>query len=160
MQIDEPSGAAYTSGIVAGLSTQRKSLQPNFASKLHKSLEEAEMRHLMVLMIALLVPATAMAKADCAEDKEKFCKEVVEAKGKVRACLNEHKAELSESCKARLEAKGKDKEAKAKEKNAKDSAKMGEGEGTHTAPNPGSPPESDTNKVDQPNVPSNDTTKP
>ena len=41
------------------------------------------MRHLMALMIALLVPATAMAKADCAEDKEKFCKEVVEANGKV-----------------------------------------------------------------------------
>lgn len=118
------------------------------------------MRHLIALMIALLVPVAAMAKAGCAEDKEKFCKEVIEAKGNVSACLNEHKAELTEACKARLEAKAKDKEAKAKEKTAKDSAKMGEGEGTHTAPNPGSPPESDTNKVDQPNVPSNDTTKP
>ena len=118
------------------------------------------MRHLVALMIALLVPAAAVAKAGCAEDREKFCKEVIEAKGKVGACLNEHKAELSEACKAKLEAKAKDKEAKAKEKNAKDLAKMGEGEGTHTAPNPGSPPESDTNKVDQPNVPSNDTTKP
>ena len=35
-------------------------------------------------------------------------------------------------CKARLEAKAKDKEAKAKAKNAENSAKMGEGEGTHT----------------------------
>ena len=59
-------------------------------------------------------------------------------------------------CKARLEAKAKDKEAKAKEKNAEDLAKMGEDEGTHTGPNPGSPPESDSSKVDQPesrNVP-------
>jgi len=39
------------------------------------------MRQLVALMIALLVPATAMAKAGCAEDKEKFCKEVTEAKG-------------------------------------------------------------------------------
>ena len=99
------------------------------------------MRHLIALMIALLVPVAAMAKAGCAEDKEKFCKEVIEAKGNVSACLNEHKAELTEACKARLEAKAKDKEAKAKEKNSKDSAKMGEGEGTHTAPNRGSPPE-------------------
>jgi len=121
------------------------------------------MRQLVALMIALLVPAAAMAKAGCAEDKEKFCKEVTEAKGKVGACLNKHKAELSEACKAKLDAKAKDKEAKAKEKNAKDSAKMGEGEGTHTVPNPGSPPESDTSKVDQPeqgNAPSNDATKP
>ena len=119
------------------------------------------MRHLVALMIVLLVPAEAMAKADCAEDKEKFCKEVIAAKGKVGACLKEHKAELSESCKAKLEAKTKDKEAKAKEKNAEDSANMSKGEGT--GPNPGSPPESDTSKVDQPergNVPSNDATKP
>jgi hypothetical protein len=95
------------------------------------------MRHLVALMIVLLVPAAAMAKADCAEDKEKFCKEVIAAKGKVGACLNEHKAELSESCKAKLEAKTKDKEAKAKEKNAEDSANMSKGEGT--GPNPGSP---------------------
>ena len=115
------------------------------------------MRHLIALIIALLVPAAAMAKAGCAEDKEKFCKEVIEAKGNISACLNEHKAELSEACKAKLEAKAKDKEAK---RNAPGSAKMGEGEGTHTGPKPGSPPESDTNKVDQPNVPSNDTTKP
>ena len=70
------------------------------------------MGHLVALMIALLVPAAAMAKAGCAEDREKFCKEVIEAKGKVGACLNEHKAELSEACKAKLDAKAKDKEAK------------------------------------------------
>ena len=119
------------------------------------------MRHLVALMIALLVPTAAIAKAGCAEDKEKFCKEVIEAKGKVGPCLNEHKAELSEACKAKLEAKAKDKEAKGKEKNTQGSSKMGEGEGIHTGPS--SSPESDTSKVDQPeqgNVPSNDATKP
>ena len=64
------------------------------------------MRLLVASMIVLLVPAAAMA-GDCADDKEKFCKEVVEAKGKVGACLKEHKAELSESCKAKLDGKAK-----------------------------------------------------
>ena len=62
---------------------------------------------LLVLMIGLLVPAAAIA-GDCADDKEKFCKDVVAAKGKVGACLKEHKAELSESCKAKLDSKTKD----------------------------------------------------
>src|SRR5262245_49480662 len=121
------------------------------------------MRKLVALMIALLVPAAAMAKGVCAEDKEKFCKEVIEAKGKVGACLYKHKDELSEACKAKQEAKAKEKEAKAKEKNADDSTKMGEGERTHTLPNPSSQPGNDTSKIGQPengNVPSNDATKP
>jgi hypothetical protein len=65
------------------------------------------MRLLVALLVALLVPAAAMA-GDCANDKEKFCKEVIAAKGKVGACLKEHKAELSESCKAKLDGKAKD----------------------------------------------------
>ena len=65
------------------------------------------MRLLVALLVALLVPAAAMA-GDCANDKEKFCKEVIAAKGKVGACLKEHKAELSEFCKAKLDGKAKD----------------------------------------------------
>ena len=65
------------------------------------------MRLLVALLVAFLVPAAAMA-GDCANDKEKFCKEVIAAKGKVGACLKEHKAELSESCKAKLDGKAKD----------------------------------------------------
>ena len=65
------------------------------------------MRLLVALLVALLVPAAAMA-GDCANDKEKYCKEVIKAKGKVGACLKEHKAELSESCKAKLVGKAKD----------------------------------------------------
>ena len=101
------------------------------------------MKHLVVLIIALLIPAAAMAKGECKEDKQKFCKDVAEAKGDIGACLNQHMADLSEACKTTLEAK-------AKKKNAEGSAKMGKEEGTHTEPGHGAPPESDTSKVDQP----------
>ena len=40
------------------------------------------MRYLMVMIIALLVPAAAMAKGECKADKEKFCKDVVSSEGK------------------------------------------------------------------------------
>lgn len=36
------------------------------------------------------------------------------------------------------------------EKSTQESAKMGEGEGTHTGPNMGATPENDTDKIDQP----------
>jgi hypothetical protein len=65
------------------------------------------MRLVVAVIIGLLVPATAMA-GECADDKEKFCKDVIAAKGKVGACLKQHKAELSESCKAKLDGKTKD----------------------------------------------------
>ena len=60
------------------------------------------MKHLMVLTIALLIPATAMAKGDCQDDVQKFCKDVGETKGAVVACLQQHMAELSEACKIKL----------------------------------------------------------
>jgi Cysteine rich repeat len=110
------------------------------------------MKYLMALFITLLVPTAAVAKGECKEDRQKFCKDVIEAKGDVGACLNQHVTELSEACKTQLEAK-------AKEKNAEDSAKMGKEEGTHSEPGHGAPPESDTSKIDQParrNVPSNE----
>ena len=101
------------------------------------------MKYLMALFITLLVPTAAVAKGECKEDRQKFCKDVIEAKGDVGACLNQHMTELSEACKTQLEAK-------AKEKNAEDSAKMGKEEGTHSEPGHGAPPESDTSKIDQP----------
>jgi hypothetical protein len=82
------------------------------------------MKHLMVVIIALLIPAAAMAKGECKEDRQKFCKDAAH----VGACLDEHKAELSEACKAKREAK-----ANAK-KNTEESAKMGKEEGTHAQP--------------------------
>ena len=72
------------------------------------------MNHLTVVIIALLIPATAMAKGDCKQDRQTFCKHAPH----VAACLDKHKAQLSEACKAKREA------ARAKE-----SAKRGKEEG-------------------------------
>jgi len=101
----------------------------------------------VALIIALLVPTAAMAKGECKEDVLKFCKDAAH----LGACLDEHKAELSEACKA-------NREAKANAKKNEESAKMGKEEGTHAEPGHGQTPESDTSKIDQPerrNVPSN-----
>jgi hypothetical protein len=62
----------------------------------------------MAVMIALLVPPAALA-SECVEDKQKFCKDVIETKGDMGACLKQHAAELSEACKAKREAKAKEK---------------------------------------------------
>jgi hypothetical protein len=80
------------------------------------------MKYLMALMIALLVPTAAMAKGECKADKQKFCKDAAH----VGACLDQHKAELSEACKAKREARA----------NAKpgEQAKVGKEEGTHAQP--------------------------
>ena len=110
------------------------------------------MKHLMVVLVALLVPTVAMAKGECKAEKEKFCKDAAH----VGLCLDQHASELSDACKAALAAR-----ANAK-KNTEGSAKMGKEEGTHTGPNQGATPESDTSKIDQPerrNVPSNETPK-
>src|SRR6476620_7253281 len=104
------------------------------------------MKHLVVVIIALLVPATAMAKGECKEDVLKFCKDAEH----IAACLDEHKAELSEACKAKREAE---------QKKNEESAKMGKEEGTHTGTSQGATPENDTQKIDQParrNIPSNE----
>jgi|SoiMethySBSTD1v2_1073268.scaffolds.fasta_scaffold3580997_1 hypothetical protein len=66
------------------------------------------MKHLIVLIIALLIPAAAMAKGSCKEDKQKFCKDATH----VVPCLDQHKAELGEACKAHLKAKANAKKAK------------------------------------------------
>ena len=51
------------------------------------------MKHLIVVMIALLIPAAAMAKGACRDDRQKFCKHAAH----VGACLDQHMAELSNS---------------------------------------------------------------
>ena len=46
----------------------------------------------------------AMAKHHpCHADRQKFCKDVKPGEGRVRACLNEHQADLSAKCKAGIE---------------------------------------------------------
>ena len=59
------------------------------------------MKHLMVLIIAIVV-AAAMTDGGCRDDVQKFCKDVGEGKGAVVACLQQHMAELSEQCKTKL----------------------------------------------------------
>ena len=100
------------------------------------------MKYLMALLLALLVPTAAVAKGECKAEKEKFCKDVVAAKGRLALASNSMQLNLSEACKTRLEA--------GKKKSTEGSAKMGKEEGTHTEPGHGAPPESDTSKVDQP----------
>jgi len=109
------------------------------------------MKHVTALAILLLIPTVAFAKGECRDDIKKFCKDVRDDKGKLVACMDQHQAELSDACKAR-------REAKVKQKNSEDSATMGKDDGTHTEPDHGSPLENDTSKIDQPerrNVPSN-----
>jgi hypothetical protein len=81
-------------------------------------LRSKTMNHLTVVIIALLIPATAMATGECKQDRLKFCKHAPH----VAACLDKHKAQLSEACKA--------KQARAKaKKNTEESAKRGKEEG-------------------------------
>ena len=57
--------------------------------------------------------ARAKVRAACAGDAQKFCANVERAKGAMRACLEMHEKQLSNSCKAaRLERAA----ARAKEK--------------------------------------------
>jgi hypothetical protein len=62
------------------------------------------MRLIMALLI-VLVPSVSFAKGECKEDKKKFCKDVVEAKGDVGDCLEKHLSELSEACKTKQQTK-------------------------------------------------------
>ena len=59
------------------------------------------MKHFTVTIIALLIPATALAAGECRQDKLKFCKDAAH----VGRCLDDHKSELSDACKAKREAR-------------------------------------------------------
>jgi hypothetical protein len=91
------------------------------------------MKYLMVMLVALLVPTAALAKSECKEDKQKFCKD--EAKENVIACLKQHKSELSEACKTKFGEKLKDQEGS---------------DGTHTEPKQGATPDTDTKTIAPP----------
>ena len=75
------------------------------------------MKYRVALLLALLVPTAAIAKGECKEDKQKFCKDIVEAKGDIGACLNQHVADLSEACKTMLESQGKKEERRGVSQN-------------------------------------------
>jgi hypothetical protein len=47
-------------------------------------------------------------RAACSADVQKFCASTERGKGQVRNCLEGHKAELSDACKAAMAARAKD----------------------------------------------------
>jgi hypothetical protein len=72
------------------------------------------MKHVVVLVIAFLIPTAASAKGACESDVEKFCKGL-ERGPKVATCLDQHEAELEPACKAaRAAPKGAGEEKKEK----------------------------------------------
>jgi len=77
------------------------------------------MKHFSVAIIALLIPATALAAGECRKDRRKFCRGAAH----VVACLDAHKSELSDACKAQREARA------AAKKHIEESTKMGKEEG-------------------------------
>ena len=85
------------------------------------------MKHFTVAIIALLIPATALAAGECRKDRHKFCRGATH----IRACLDAHASELSDACKALREARA------GARKNAEEFAKMGKEEGhAQTGPQP------------------------
>jgi len=62
------------------------------------------MRYLRLLLVfELLVSTAAFATVSpCSKDRLKFCNDVKAAPEDVRACLLQHKDELSDACRARL----------------------------------------------------------
>ena len=78
------------------------------------------MKCLIVLVVAMLIPAAALAKGECRDDLEKFCKGV---QGPKEACLDQHQSELSPACQARrtmMKACAEDLEKLCKDVKAKD----------------------------------------
>jgi hypothetical protein len=85
------------------------------------------MKHFTVAIIALLIPATALAAGECRKERHKFCRDAAH----IGACLDAHKSELSDACKAQREA------IAGTKKNTEESAKMGKEEGhAQTGPQP------------------------
>jgi hypothetical protein len=68
-------------------------------------LQGGKMIKLAMVLVMALLPTLAMAEGECKNEKQKFCKEVVDAGGDVGACLAKHTDELSDACKTRLQAR-------------------------------------------------------
>ena len=63
------------------------------------------MKYLLTLLIVLLIPTSALAKAECIEERKKFCAGM--AKKELWVCLSKHEAELGAPCKTKIEARAK-----------------------------------------------------
>ena len=53
-------------------------------------------------------PLTAAEENPCKADFQKLCGDVKPGEGRIQACLKEHKDDISQECRAFLEAKGKE----------------------------------------------------
>ncbi len=64
------------------------------------------LRYALAVLVAVGVIAaaerTSSAKGPCADDIQKYCKDVKSGKGKIGQCLKEHEADLSPACKERV----------------------------------------------------------
>ena len=49
------------------------------------------------------VAAKGKGRHPCRADRMKFCKDIKPGEGRIRACLNEHQADLSDKCKKGIE---------------------------------------------------------
>jgi hypothetical protein len=63
------------------------------------------------LTLCICAPAGAQTKNPCADDVQKFCKDVKPGGGRLAKCMKEHEKDLSPQCKASIE----ETRAKAKE---------------------------------------------
>jgi hypothetical protein len=52
--------------------------------------------------ILLLAACAASAQEACRAEVDKFCKDIKTGEGRVLKCLQEHEADLSDACRARL----------------------------------------------------------
>jgi hypothetical protein len=59
-----------------------------------------------VLVALVALSAAAGDKRPCADDVEKFCKDVKPGGGRIVKCLEAHQSDLSDACKKRLESGG------------------------------------------------------
>src|SRR5678816_3929589 len=78
----------------------------NINNPLHRlrfmqTMRSKTMKHFTVAIIALLIAATALAAGECRKDRHKFCRGAAH----IGACLDAHKSELSDACKAQREAR-------------------------------------------------------
>ncbi len=78
---------------------------------------------LSLLLPTLVIAADEKGTRPCADDIEKFCKDVKPGAGSIEACLKEHQNDLSASCKERMDAAQK-RAAAAKEACSEDVAKF------------------------------------
>jgi hypothetical protein len=103
-------GQDFVAG-VAGIGTIQLLREPTlviFSSVFDGARTLTMMKYVIGLMIFSFIPGgMAMAKGECKEDRQKFCKDVIQAGGDVGVCMKQHEAEFSQACREKREANAK-----------------------------------------------------